>query len=78
MNKISDLIQSALEDNDYKFRINFLIGGLICEEANDTEEKELKNMEYLKEIYEFCKSYSGDKKEYVDHIANTIQQYVLQ
>lgn len=31
-------------------------------------------MEYLKEIYDFCIAYRGDKKEYIAHIAESIKK----
>ena len=67
-NKVTNLIKGVLEEEDYKFRINFLIGGMMCEESNDTPEKIKKNQEWLNETVEFCKAYTGDKKEYLDHI----------
>ena len=36
--KITELIESALECDDYDFRINFLVGGMMSAESNDTPE----------------------------------------
>ncbi len=43
-NKVTNLIKGALEEEDCKFRINFLIGGMMCEESNDTPEKKLRKI----------------------------------
>ena len=34
--KISDLVSAALNEEDYEFRINFLLAGLMSADANDT------------------------------------------
>lgn len=41
--KITDLVSRALKEEDYKFRINFLLAGLMSAEGNDTPEKEENN-----------------------------------
>lgn len=74
--KITDLICSALDEPDYKFRINFLLSGLMSEEANDTPEKETTNNELLQDIYDFCNAYSGDKKAYISQISTIIANYL--
>lgn len=74
--KIIDLLEDALNYPDYDKRINFLLAGLLSAEANDTPEKEKANMEYLKEIYDFCITYMGDKKEYITHITEIIKGYL--
>lgn len=74
--KITDLIIDALEYDDYEFRINFVVGGLICEEANDTPEKEAANKKYIREICEFSRDYSGDKKEFFNHLYDTLKGYI--
>lgn len=74
--KITDLIVDALKYDDYEFRINFVVGGLICEEANDTPEKEAVNKKYIRKICEFCRDYSGDKKEFFDHLHDTLKGYL--
>lgn len=77
-NKITDLIKGALEEEDYEFRINFLISGLISEESNDTEINILQNKQWLSEIAEFCQAYSGnkEKEEYMQHINKTILDFL--
>lgn len=74
--KITDLFDDALSYQDYNKRINFLLAGLLSAESNDTPEKEKANMEYLKEIYDFCITYMGDKKEYIDRVAERIKEYL--
>lgn len=74
--KVTDLFEDALCYPDYGKRINFLLAGLLSADANDTPEKERVNMEYLKEIYDFCIAYMGDKKKYIAHIAESIKKYL--
>ena len=74
--KITDLFDDAVSYQDYDKRINFLLAGLLSAESNDTPEKEKANMEYLKEIYSYCWAYTGDKKEYITHIAEKIKEYL--
>lgn len=78
MNRITDLIEDALQQDDYKMRINFLIVGLICEEENDTPEKLETNKKCLLEIDGFIKNYSGDaeKKEFLLGIRKSINNYL--
>lgn len=76
MAKISDLLDDALQCPDYDKRINFLLAGLLSADANDTPEKEAENMEYLKEIYDFCCNYSGEKINFIKRTAETIKQYI--
>ena len=74
--RITDLLEDALNHPDYNKRINFLLAGLLSAESNDTPEKEEINMGYLKEIYDFCIEYKGNKKEYVTHITGIIKGYL--
>lgn len=74
--KITDLFDDALSYQDYNKRINFLLAGLLSAESNNTPEKEKANMEYLKKIYSYCCAYTGDKKEYIAHIAEKIKEYL--
>lgn len=76
-NKITDLIQGALEEEDYEFRINFLVAGMMCEEYNDSLEKIRKNQEWLREIAEFCETYTGDKKIFLEHLKENIEKFLL-
>lgn len=74
--KIIDLIIDALKEDDYSFRINFLLAGLMSEEANIDSDAEAKNNLYLKNIYDFCQDYRGDREEYMKHISGTISRYL--
>ena len=76
--KITDFLEEALSYPDYDKRINFLLAGLLSADANDTPEKEKVNIGYLKEIYDFCITYMGmgDKKEYIDRVAERIKEYL--
>ena len=74
--KITDLLDEALNCTDYDKRINFLLAGMISEEANDTPEKEEANMAYLREIFKYCIDYRGDKSNYIKRVANIIKQYI--
>lgn len=74
--KITELIEEVLKEENYELRINFLIGGMMCEEGNDSPEKIRKNQEWLSEIAEFCKTYTGDKKSYLDHIKENIEKFL--
>lgn len=74
--RITDLLGEALNHPDYDKRINFLLAGLLSADANDTPEKEKINIEYLKEIYSYCCAYTGDKKEFIAHIARQIKGYL--
>ena len=49
---------------------------MVCEESNDSPEKIRKNQEWLSEIAEFCKVYTGDKKSYLDHIKENIEKFL--
>lgn len=53
-----------------------VIAGLLCEESNDTPEKEQQNNNYLHDIYDFCEKYSGEKKQYFDHLKKSIEKYL--
>ena len=76
--KITDLIESVLEEEDYELRINFLVAGLMSEESNDTEINILQNKQWLSEIAEFCRTYSGnkEKEEYMQHLNKTILDFL--
>lgn len=77
MAKITDLLEDALTYPDYEKRINFLLAGLLSADANNTPEKEDKNMRYLEEIYRYCCDYTGDKSDHVKSIANRIKPYIF-
>ena len=76
--KITDLIESVLEEEDYELRINFLVAGLMSEESNDTEINILQNKQWLSEIAEFCRTYSGnkEKEEYIQYLNKTILDFL--
>lgn len=76
--KISDLVSDAFGEKDYRFRINFLLAGLMSAEANDTAEKEEKNHKLLIDICNYCLSYQGDveKVKYARETAKTINRFL--
>lgn len=78
MNKIMDLIQDALQQEDYRSRINFLVAGLMAEESNDTPEKFEASKRCLSDLLDYIQdvSESSEKKEYLLHLANTIREYL--
>lgn len=80
MRKITDLIDDALKENDYKFRINFLLGGLMSCESNDTAEKEKQSTLHLEEIMEHIKKlhFDNDKErsEYLEEIERIVSSYL--
>lgn len=76
MNRITDLLSEALQHDDYKFRINSLVAGLTTKESNDTSEKEAKTREWLGEIREFCENYTGEHKEYFEHILGAVTKFL--
>lgn len=39
MNRIIELIDDVVKEDDYKFRINFLVAGMMSAESNDTPDK---------------------------------------
>lgn len=77
--KISDLVSDALNEDDYEFRINFLLAGLMSEEGNDTPEKEENNRKFLVDIHDYLKRYDGDaeKVAYADRVADTINSFLV-
>lgn len=78
MSKITDLIQDALMEDDYKLRINFIVAGLISAESNDTEEKISANKKYLCDIKNYIKDINDpDKKEFLDKIEKRIDEYLI-
>ena len=78
-NKISDLIEDALKYDDYEFRLNFLLSGLMSYEANDTKEKEEKCTIFLTEI---CKSIDALQETdsaklcFLAHLKDTINNFL--
>ena len=45
---IVDLFEDALSSEDYRFKISFLVGGLVSYESNDTAEKQAQSTKYSK------------------------------
>lgn len=79
MNKIEDLIIDALQTDDYKLRIRFLVAGLMSCESNDTPEKIKKNNEWLHDIIAFIDSYHNDDQEinaFLCKISESINSYL--
>lgn len=79
MRKITDLIIDALKYDDYQFRINFLIGGLMSYESNDTPEKEKQCNDYLNKIADYIDSTSfsdPEKSSYLSDVKDKILSYL--
>ena len=77
--KISDLVSDAFEEDDYKFRINFLLAGLMSAEGNDTPEKEENNRKLLAEIRDYLRVYDGDaeKTMYASRTFDAINNFLV-
>ena len=78
MSTIVDLIRDALNREDYEFRINFLIAGLISEESNDTPAKVAVNKAHLIEIKDFLDSVDEPHREFLKRTSGRIEQYIKQ
>ena len=76
--KITDLVVDAMNEDDYEFRINFLLAGLMSEEGNDTPEKEENNRKFLADVQNYLKRYDGDaeKAAYANRIADAINSFL--
>lgn len=80
-NKITDLIENALKCEDYELRINFLVGGLMSYESNDTADKERQSTLYLKEILNYIENKTenevkNDKFDFLTHLKDNIKNYL--
>lgn len=78
-NKIADLIEDALKYDDYEFRLNFLVSGLMSCEANDTKEKEEKCTIFLTEICESIDTLQetdSAKLCFLVHLKDTINNFL--
>lgn len=80
-NKIIDLIEDALKHEDYELRINFLVGGLMSYESNDTADKERQSTLYLKEILNYIENKTknevkNDKFDFLMHPKDNIKNYL--
>lgn len=78
MDRMKDLMMDAMQADDYKFRVNFLLAALISEEANDTDEKIEKNKKALNYFLEFSSRFSGDqeKEEFLYKTSKTVREYL--
>lgn len=76
--KITDLVSRALKEEDYKFRINFLLAGLMSAEGNDTPEKEENNRIFLADIRDYLTAYTGDadKEMYASRAVDRINTFL--
>lgn len=76
--KITELIESALEYDDYDFRINFLVGGMMSADSNDTPEKIKNNENWLSIIAEYARNYVGspEKEPYFSHLSESIEEFL--
>ena len=80
-NKIIDLIEDALKCEDYELRINFLVGGLMSYESNDTADKEHQSTLYLKEILNYIENRTenelkDDKFDFLMHLKDSVKKYL--
>lgn len=81
MKKIIELLDDALQYEDYELRINFLIGGLMSYESNDTADKERQSILYLKEILNYIENKTenevkNDKFDFLTHLKDNIKKYL--
>lgn len=81
MKKIIELLDDALQYEDYELRINFLIGGLMSYESNDTADKERQSTLYLKEILNYIENKTenevkDDKFNFLMHMKDNIKKYL--
>lgn len=76
--KIINLIENALEYDDYDFRINFLVGGIMSADSNDTQEKIENNENWLSIIAEYARNYVGspEKESYFSHLLESIKEFL--
>ena len=75
--KITDLIESALTEDDYKFRINLLLASLFGG-SDDTEEILKEKSEHLKTIKSWIDEgkYPQEKSEYFLKISQNISDFL--
>lgn len=81
MKKIIELLDDALQYEDYELRINFLVGGLMSYESNDTADKERQSTLYLKEILNYIENKTenevkNDKFDFLIHLKDNIKKYL--
>lgn len=75
--KITNLIESALTEDDYKFRINLLLASLFGG-SDDSEEILIEKNEHLRTIKSWIDegNYPQDKSEYFLKISQNISDYL--
>lgn len=75
--KITNLIESALTEDDYKFRINLLLASLFGG-SDDSEEILIEKDEHLRTIKSWIDegNYPQDKSEYFLKISQNISDYL--
>lgn len=76
---IVDLFEDALSSEDYRFKISFLVGGLVSYESNDTAEKQAQSTKYLEEILDYITSLNENdskKSKFIQDIKKTIDRYL--
>ncbi len=76
---IVDLFEDALSSEDYRFKISFLVGGLVSYESNDTAEKQAQSTKYLEEILDYITSLDENdskKSKFIQDIKKTIDRYL--
>ena len=81
MKKIIELLDDALQYEDYELRINFLVGCLMSYESNDTADKERQSTLYLKEILNYIENKTenevkNDKFDFLTHLKDNIKKYL--
>jgi len=81
MKKIIELLDDALQYEDYELRINFLVGCLMSYESNDTADKERQSTLYLKEILNYIENKTEnevktDKFDFLTHLKDNIKKYL--
>lgn len=76
---ITDLAEDAMDEADYKGRINFLVAGLMFADPDIDKEQVEKNKQRLKELMQFCQKGNTDeeKNAYLSRTAERIAEYLV-
>ncbi len=76
--KVTDLLEDALSTEDYKFRINLIVAGLMFENPEADADEIKGSRKRLSEIAEYCKKGNGEeeKRNYLDKTAERIESYL--
>lgn len=76
--KVTDLLEDAINTEDYKFRINLIVAGLMLDEPEADEENIKNSRQMLLEIATYCKKGNSerDKKDYLCKTAERIESYL--